>query len=415
MMHLDIRVDLAKYAQGRLSVRVAVRAGRGEHAFALAALAAGPGVSVLDWQVAGAESRAEGQMVSVTGGDFVIRYDVEILHKVCLGSGKDTDLVYPFINENEVFFGTGLLPVPRETCTAEFRLAGLPPGWSEYSSLTPGGMHSDKLSAFFCYCAPAAAPAEHAWRGRAREVKFRILKQRGILLPVPEQALFDFFDGYMTWLEASLAPYQRAGEINYLVLQAPADFSALTGGRSFATGENVLNGIACYSPNDAGYLKNYFGYSSYEQYLYEGLAHELTHFYTSAAPEAREKSVLYAAPGCPAYAARLLGEALNNYFYSGYVARQAPAARGAFENWLSRAKARAAKTGARQPFLDLLELDEYLRANGASLLRLFREMVLLKVNDRTPYSSAAFLFETMRGKLRLEPPAALEAAILSEP
>lgn len=413
-MHLDISVDLGKYAQGRLSVRVAVQAGPGEHVFTLIALAAGEGVSVLDWQVAGGESRAEGPLVSVAGAAFVLRYDVGIRHGVCLGSGKDTDLVYPFLNANEVFFGTGLLPIPREACTAAFRLVGLPAGWSEFSSLAPGGMHPDKLSAFFCYCAPGAAPAEHTWRGRAREVKFRVLKQRGASLPVPEQALFDFFDGYMNWLEDSLAPYQRAGEINFLVLQAPADFSALAGGRSFATGENVLNGIACYSPDDAGYLQSYFGFSSYSQYLYEGLAHELMHFYTSAALEAREKSVLYPASGCPAYAARLLGEALNNYFYSGYVARQVPAAHGSFENWLSRARARRIKTEARQPFLDLLELDEYLRANGASLLALFREMVLLRLNDRRPYASAAFLFETMRTRLHLEPPEALENAIIKE-
>jgi len=414
-MNLDISVDIGGYAQGRVRVRVDVRASEGEHVFALDALAAGPGVAVTGWQVAGGKSSLDGRLARVTGAEFVITYDVEIAHKVCLGSGKDTDLVYPFLNANEVFFGTGLLPVPQEPCTAAFRLAGLPAGWSEFSSLTPGGMHADKLSAFFCYCAPGAAPAEHAWRGREQEVKLRILKQRGASLPAPEQALFDFFDGYMGWLEESLAPYRRAGEINFLVLQAPSDFSVLSGGRSFATGENMLNGIACYAPADAEYLRNYFGFSSYEQYLYEGLAHELMHFYTSAALEAREKTVLYPAPGCPDYAARLLGEALNNYFYSGYVSRQVPAARGSHENWLSRARARAAKTGGRQPFLDLLELDEYLRAKGASLLALFREMVLLRLNDRRPYESAAFLFETMRSRLRLAPPEALEKAVLAEP
>ena len=413
-MHLDICVDLNKYAQGRLAVRADVQAGPGEHAFTLAALSVGNGVSVTGWRVTGGESRAAGPQVSVTGAAFTLSYQVEVRHGACLGSSKDTDLIYPFLNANEVFFGTGLLPVPQEACTAAFRLAGLPAGWAEYSSLTPGGMHGDKLSAFFCYCTPAAAPAEHTWRGQSQEVKFRVLKQLGRALPVTEQALFDFFDGYMGWLESSLAPYQRAGEINLLILQAPADFSALGGGRSFATGENVLNGIACYAPDDAAYLQSYFGFSTYAQYLYEGLAHELMHFYTSAAHEAREKSVLYPAPGCPAYAARLLGEALNNYFYSGYVSRQVPEACGSFENWLSRANSRREKTGARQPFLDLQELDEYLRAHGSSLLALFREMVLSRLNDRRPYSSAAFLFETMRASLHLEPPAALEKAILSE-
>lgn len=411
-MHIDISVDISRYPQGVLGVRADVRADPGEHAFTLGVLTVGNGISVTSWRVAGGESRVEGPLVRVAGASFSLDYDVAVRHGVCLGSDIEADLLYPFLNPHEVFFGTGLLPIPREACTAEFRLTGLPAGWSEFSSLAPGGMHADKLSAFFCYCAPCAAPAEHVWRGRAQEVKFRVLTQRGVRLPVPAGELFGFVDGYMNWLERSLAPYSRAAEINFLMLRAPADFQALAGGRTFASGENVLNGIACYAPDDARYLREFFGFSTYEQYLYEGLAHELMHFYTSPALEAREKTVLYPAPDCPAYAANLLGEALNNYFYSGYVARHVPSASGSFDNWLSRARARREKTGARQPFLDLQELDEYLRANGASLLDLFRELILSRLTDRRPYGSAAILFETMRSKLRLEPPEALEKAIM---
>ncbi len=89
-MRLAISVDLKDYAQGSLAVRAEVRAGAGEYGFTLAALAAGDGVSVSNWAVTGGESRVEGDLVSVTGASFVIRYDVEVRHRVCLGSGKDT-------------------------------------------------------------------------------------------------------------------------------------------------------------------------------------------------------------------------------------------------------------------------------------------------------------------------------------
>ena len=126
------------------------------------------------------------------------------------------------------------------------------------------------------------------------------------------------------------------------------------------------------------------------------------------------KTVLYPSPGCAAYAVRLLGDALNIYFCTQYVSEHVPEARGSFEKWLARVRVRQEKTGARQPLLDLQALDAHLRAAGSSLLALFREMVLLRLDDRRPYESAGFLFETMRSRLHIEPPEALEKGILSQ-
>ena len=232
---------------------------------------------------------------------------------------------------------------------------------------------------------------------------------------MPEAELFNFFDSYMDRLERDLAPYRRAREINFLVLQPPADFEALAGGRTFATGENVLNGIVCYAPREPDYVEKRFGYASYARFLYEGLAHELLHFYTSMSFDASEKTVLYPAPDCPAYASHLLAEALNLYFCSQYAGELVPEARGSFEAWLERCSARRSRTGAPQPLLDLRELDAHLRACGSSLLALFRELLLVKLEKPGPYSSAAFLFDTMRGRLGVAPPPELESAILSRP
>jgi hypothetical protein len=414
-MRLDITVGLEKYKEGSLSVTAAVSAAEGAHDFTLSALAAGTGLAVRDWSVEGGPGGVAGERVTVTGTEFRLAYTVAIPHKVCLGTGKETDLLYPFLNNEEIFFGTGILPIPAQPCTASLRLTGLPPGWGEFSSLTPGGMHAQKLPAFFCYCAPGLAPAGHTWRGREREVAFRVLVQRGKSLPMPEAELFAFFDRYMDRLERDLAPYRRAREINFLILQPPADFEALAGGRTFATGENVLNGIVCYSPKEPDYVEKRFGYASYARFLYEGLAHELLHFYTSMSFDASEKTVLYPAPDCPAYASHLLAEALNLYFCSQYAGELVPEARGSFEAWLERCSARRSRTGAPQPLLDLRELDGHLHASGSSLLALFRELLLVKLEKPGPYSSAAFLFDTMRGRLGVAPPPELEKAILSRP
>lgn len=411
-MNLDIVVHVEKYTQRLLAVTIDVQAGAGEHCFALQAFVVGNGISLLNWQVTSAECRLDGTQICITGTNFRIQYDIEVLHEVCLGSSRDVDFLYPFLNPNEVFFGTGLLPVPQEEAVVTFRLQGLPEGWQEFSSLTPGGMHVDKLSAFFCYCAPQLKPAGHVHQGQKQDVALNLLVQSGKTLPVPAQALFDFFDKYMHWLEESLAPYQRAAQIHFLILQAPPDFAERAQQRTFASGENVLNGIACYAPADTEYLKSYFGYTSYAQCIYEGLAHELLHFYTSAAFEARQKSVLYPSPDCTSYAIRLLGDALNVYFYSQYVSEHVPEARGAFETRIARAIARQEKTGQRQPLLDLQTLDAYLQENHSSLLALFRAMLVRKLADRTPYESASFLFETMRTQLKISPPEELERAVL---
>lgn len=414
-MRMDIEVSLGKYAGGLLRVKVKASGGVGRRGYRLAALAGGPGVTAAAWRLTGAGWRLDGENLSVDGSDFALEYDLAVPHKACLGSDKRADLLYPFINEDEVFFGTGSLPVPEGECEVSLRLSGLPAGWSEFSSLTPGGMSAEKLSPFFCYCSAGQSPKEHVWRGADQETTLRLLVQRGKELPMSSADLFDFFDGYMGWLERSLAPYRRAREINYLVLQAPPDFEALAGGRSFATGENVLNGVACYAPPGNDYIRERFGYRSYTHFLYEGLAHELTHFYTSGAFDVPSKTVLYPSKDCPRYASRLIAEALNLYFCTQYVSAHVPEGRGSFDAWMDRCRARLRDTGARQPLLDLLELDAWLQARGSGLLALFREMVLLRMDDRRPYGSAAFLFDTLRSRLDIEPPAALEASVLAQP
>lgn len=411
-MQVHVSVHLQNYRQNLLTITLDAQGQPGSHGFTLSALAAGNGISVVNWQITGGEGRVDGAQFHVSGAAFRLQYDLEIMPHVCLGSDLELDFTYPFLNPDEIFFGTGILPIPHEPCDVTVQLVELPEGWSEFSSLTPGGMHPDKLNEFFCYCAADLVPFTHRYQGQRQEVTFRVQVQRGKELPIPVETLFAFFDAYLNWLEDSLVPYQRAAEINFLVLQAPPNFADLANGRTFATGENVLNGIVCYAPPAPDYLQRVFGYPDYARFLYEGLAHELLHSYTSASRSGRQKSVLYPAPHCPAYAVRLLADALNNYFYSRYVSEHVPEAQDAFEMWTARSRLRQQKTSQRQPLLDLLQLDEYLQENGASLLALFREMLQLKLETRQPYESAGFLFDTLRERLGIQPPRAFEDEIL---
>lgn len=411
-MQIHITVHLENYVRRLLMVTVDAQAQPGDHIFLLHVLTVGNGVSIVDWQVTGGQSRVDESQVHINGSSFRVQYSVAILHELCLGAAVEVEFTYPFLNTNEIFFGSGILPIPQEPYEVTFQLSGLPDGWSEFSSLTPGGIHPSKLPEFFCYCATDLEPITHLYHGRLQDIELRLLTQRGKSLPMPAQALFAFFDKYMNWLEHSLLPYQRANEINFLILQAPPNFATLANSRTFATGENTLNGIVCYAPSDVEYLQKYLGYTSYAQFLYEGLAHELLHYYTTASLTGRKKSVLYPSPECPPYAIKLLADALNIYFYSQYVSEHIPEARGSFEMWVSRARSRQQKTGKRQPLLDLQLLDEHLQANGSSLLVLFREMVRLKLHNRQPYKSAKFLFDTMHSQLHIPPITAIENEII---
>ena len=160
-----------------------------------------------------------------------------------------------------------------------------------------------------------------------------------------------------------------------LLLQASDNFEQLAHGRSFATGENVLNGIAIYSPTSPAYLQRLFGHGNYVHFLFEGLTHELMHVYTTKAWQGKFKSRLYPAVECPALHARMIGGDLNVYFclQGLYLFLEKPEA--FLPETVGQALSKYLQTRQRNPLLDLFLFDIALRHNKRTLLQVFGALV----------------------------------------
>jgi len=320
-MHLAITVSLQHYLDRRLDFTL-VWEHVGATTFELAALEH-PLVRVQDLTAEAAGQsipvRLAGQRLTVAAATpITLCYSVSTPFTDCLGADRQVDLILPFINMNEVFFGTGVIPYPAELpriadeLQVSFRLTELPDGWQAFSSMSTGGAHPAKLDGFFCYGSLGQAPEISTYAGREKHVTLRWLTQHGKAfddLPF----LIDSARRWLDWLEANLAPYSGLEQIDVLLLRAPHDYRAQTGGNAFATGENVLNGIVAYGP-DAPMELAKLGYPTYRAFLVSGLLHEILHFYTTVAWNGQYKSILYPAPDCPRPDSRMIGETLNLYF-----------------------------------------------------------------------------------------------------
>ncbi len=406
-MRLDITVSLQHYLDRRLDFML-VWDHPGATTFELAALEH-PLV-----RVQGLTAEAAGQSISLplAGHSFTVaaatpitlRYSVSTPFTDCMGSDRQVDLILPFSNAYEVFFGTGVIPYPADLprmadeLQVSFRLTDLPDGWQAFSSLITGGAHPAKLDGFFCYCCPPRPPEISVYAGSEKRVTFRWLTQHGkTFADLP--FLIDSARRWLDWLEANLAPYSGLEQIDVLLLRAPHDYLAQTGGNAFATGENVLNGIVAYGPDAPAELAK-LGYPTYRAFLVSGLLHEILHFYTTAAWNGQYKSILYPAPDCPRPDSRIMGEALNLYFSEQFALTLLGAPPDAFAALLER----RVQPNRRDSLVDLAALDRDLQARGTSLRALFAALLERKRRVRTPYGSIDWMFDVLREAFGIDRP-----------
>ncbi|HEX3049338.1 MAG TPA: hypothetical protein VHP83_01695 [Aggregatilineaceae bacterium] len=343
-----------------------------------------------------------------------VQYDLKTVYRDCVGADKQRNLVYPFMNEREIFIASGALPYPvgwENGARFAVQIDHLPPGFTVYSNWNTGEHVPAKLSNFFVYCAADQQPFTYQYRrGDGTILTLNLLVQAGKTIPVAAADLFAFVDGYLRYLETNLGIYNRTHAVNILVLQAPDDFEQLANGKSFATGEMMVNGLVCYAPPNSDYLEKTLGYRDYGAYLYDGLAHELTHLYTSTAGE--DKSMMYSSAACPALDARLMGEALagyvhNTYMQRVYYGRADGMITDAIPRWLGKAR------GRRFPILDWFLLDGWLQANfQVTVLDVFREMV--KRSNWAPFDSVDFLFTTLNDVFSIETPPDIREMLTGE-
>lgn len=414
-MNIDIIAKLEDYNQQMLGFSIACKSDSTQNELILPGLAVGNGIEVSELKVADPQGqpvqfRLDGSVLFIPAPCFDLSYRIRTVYTHCVGADLEVDFLYPFANSQELFFGSGCMAVPAglrdrdEDIRASFRLSGVPQDWQVYSNLLSERISPAGLDNCFLYYAPASGLPQHTYSGTDGEVVFRLCVQHGKTIPIPASALWQYLDTCCAWMEANLGPLSHVQQVNILVLQAPADFAKIAGGRTFATGENMLNGIAVYAPDDPAYLERMFRHSSYEYFLQDGLAHELMHFYTTSAWQGKYKSMLYPAADCPPAHARLLGESLATYLHDAFVRRHFTGSDDAFiEHTLAHALQTQQQRGKPHPLVSLFVLDAWLGSHGSSLLSVSRRMIARQREQGEPYHSMDVLVRAIEEDIGLEP------------
>lgn len=418
---LDISVDIGNFLSRTLDVVIRVDSDISLPPFRFELLVFRPNIHLKNLQI----MDFQGQVVDyfVVGGEitfasrkFEILYSVVVDYSECVGVDRATEFNFPFINDSEIFFSTGLFPFPEYLHSVDreirltFHVNGKPANWQVFSSLDIGKLTVTKLDNFFWYAAPELNPSLFILRGRETIIRFHILSQPGKEIPISFEEFSEFLSQYLNWIEKNVAPYRQLADINCLILQAPPNYEQLTQNTSFATGENVINGIIAYGPDDPAAYQ-ILGSATYRDYLFEGIAHEIMHLYTTTSVQGRHKSVLYPANDCPPAHARLIGESLNLYFVYQFVGEYLQDSMR-LKNRLKFHLNQALKSGRRNGLLDLYLLDQSLKDKGSSLLNLFSALIKWKQAFPGPFSSVEIIFEALRERLGVEVSNEIEDLVL---
>ncbi|MBX3066417.1 MAG: hypothetical protein U0528_02780 [Anaerolineae bacterium] len=295
-------------------------------------------------------------------------YSISIDYTVCVGSDKEHAFDYPFINDDEIFIASGLLPHLPAALTAgawaRIAIMGVPDGWTVFTNIIQGDQEAEILHSFFLYC--------------AKDINVRTFQQadRHFEFVVPTEdvdldSLWISIEGCLKWLSNHLLPYRPEADARVLLLRAPADFEQIANGRTFATGENMLGGIITFAPRDPAYLRKLFGYEDYDLFLRDGMIHELFHYYASGDPAAATRSLLIPTADCSPDTASLLGEALTGYLHRLYLTLTAPNYERALAQFLNGVIVMSLRRKRRHQ-IALWLLDMHLRQHNSSLFDLLR-------------------------------------------
>ncbi|NDJ87208.1 MAG: hypothetical protein GYB66_15115, partial [Chloroflexi bacterium] len=404
-MRITATISMQHYRERVIQISFACQTSEPQTILTLAALDRGTGLEVQNlnaYDDAGRPvymSRTD-QTLTINAQIFRLEYQVYTPYTQCVGFDRLVGLNYPFINTQEIFLSTGILPYPEDLpeiyrdVSLDMAVQDVPVGWGIFSNLPDRNPSPAVLEGFFIYCSTKQIPFIETYHGKAQDISFLLLGQHGITLPDTLEAYWTFINQYMRWLETFLGTYQERDEIMVLFLRAVPDFERLSNNRAFASGENVLNGIVSYGPDDAAYLRRIFGYEDFHRFLLDGLAHELMHFYTTASWQGAKKSVLYPSGDCPPTHSRLIGEGLNLYFSRQFVHRYLEGSiEGFFTQTLTHILNRHQERPRKEPLVELFLLDLHLHAHDSSLLAIFSAAVKQHQRTRIPYEDGRFLLD----------------------
>lgn len=422
-MRADYLIDLSEIRAGLVRFKAEFSGLPSGVMLRLPARLARVGVEVRGMRAADASGKklrlkTRGEKISVPARPFVLEYSLLISFKECVGTDREIELLYPFLNGSELFLGSGALAYPEDLrklaprLRASLRVESLPAGWRLFSSMAEGPVSPAALDSFFLYFSKRV-PRAHTYSGLAGATDFSLLVQEGKTIPLSAPEVWAWTDTVMAALEKHLSPYKGFRKLNILLLQCPADFERLSGGRTFAAGENVPGGIAVYTPKSPEYLERRYGYASYAYHLRDGLAHELTHFYSTGAWQGRYKSMLFAAESCPLQQRQLIGETLTAYLHSGVIRCRAGEKPSFISGKILPVLNKWALKPGKRPLLDLFLLDLWLRAGGSSLAGAVRRLLRQYGEKHRPYRSALALVRAAEACRSAALPASIRKAILT--
>lgn len=423
-MRADYLVDVGQIRSGMVSFRAGFSGLPRGTALRLPARLAKIGVRVRALRAFGASGRTlrlkiSGERIFVPDVSFTLEYSLSVSFRVCAGTDRELELLYPFLNNRELFLGSGALAYPEPLralaprLSATLGIAGLPAGWRMFSNMPEGPVSPAALDSFFAYFSKRPA-GSHVYRGLAGTTEFSLLVAEGKTIPLARAAVWEFADKAMGALEKNFAPYRGYKKLNILLLQCPADFERLAGGRTFAAGENVAGGIVIYTPKSPEYIKRRYGYPSYAYHLLDGLAHELTHFYSTGAWQGRYKSMLFPAEACPQAQKMLIGEVLTAYFHNGIIRCRRGVKPSFITGKITPILNKWAIKPGKRPLLDLFLLDLWLRAGGSSLAAAVRRLLLEYGARHKPYRSALALVRAAEACRGAALPPTMRKSLLTE-
>lgn len=399
-------IDLAQARAGEIVITVVCRSTEDQKNFLLEALTVGNGIEVENLTAHDLDEHelpfeVDGNHLFVFAPTVCFSYVLRTGYQVCVGADKKQEFIYPFANSDEIFLGTGALihPVQLEEWDVRMTLLNPPEGFRVFSNLVTEAdcMAAHKLSGFFLYLSPESPAAVYTYQyDNGTVLTLQLCVQQGKTLPLAPDELFDLIGIWLLFLETHVSSYDRVETVNILILQAPPDFEALAGGKSFATGENMRGGIVCYAPNDPAYLHRLFGYDDYRTFLFDGLIHEIGHFYTSSDAKPG-KAFLYPSDSCTPADRMLIGEALNGYLHRQFLARFH---HNNMQHFFSDSLARwltQQQTQQRRSFhLDWFLLDVYLRTTRqVSLWHLLQAMVQTQQSINRPFDSVGRVIDAV--------------------
>jgi len=408
-MKISITIDFKNYLKNNLVFSVRFDLENKKNRIILNAIAVKAGIRTSNLVVLDNKSNyldyiIKDNIITVNERSFIINYTLNTIFTDCVGFNKKIEFLYPFINQNELFLGSGSIPYPENLSEISNKLKittkiiNKPEFWNTLSNIKFESNFLPITDTFFIYSSNENTIHKYTFHGQKNIVDFQIVIQKNKKIPISINKLFSYINDYCIWLENNLIPLKHVDKINIIILQTTDNFTELTGNEAMATAENMLNTIIIYGPDNNKYYKKLLNYSDYTKFLYDAITHELMHSYTTMSWQGKYKSILYPDKICPNKDARFIGEALNIYFHNYYIenyfsnSNETFITKIIFDSFINYIK------NGNDSLMRLFLLDFYLKKNNSSLLELFSE--LLK-HTKKPYNSLKILFDTSKKYLNI--------------